>query len=89
MYLDVFVKIPDVQRKITRKKKGNAIYIYYEYGRKYDPERKFNIPQRATIGKQSNADVSMMQTNQNFLMYFPGSELRMRSIHQRVAVFCV
>lgn len=89
MYLDMLVKIPDIQGKITRKKKGNAIYINYEYGRKYDPERKFNIPQRATIGKQSNADVSMMQPNQNFLMYFPGSELRMRSIHQRVAVFCV
>ena len=75
MYLDVLVKIPDVRGKITRKKKGNAIYINYEYGRKYDPERKFNIPQRATIGKQSKADASMMQPNQNFLMYFPGTEL--------------
>jgi len=75
MYLDVLVKIPDEKGKITRKKKGNAVYINYEYGRVYDPDRKFNIPQRATIGKQSKADASMMQPNQNFVMYFPGSEL--------------
>lgn len=75
MYLDVLVKIPDEHGKITRKKKGNSIYINYEYGREYDPVRKFNIPQRATIGKQSLADVSLMQPNQNYMMYFPGEEL--------------
>jgi transposase len=75
MYLDLLVKIPDVKGKITRKAKGNAVYINYEYGRKYDPDRKYNIPQRATIGKASKADSTMMQPNQNFLMYFPGTEL--------------
>ena len=75
MYLDVLVKIPDEHGKITRKKKGNSIYINYEYGRKYDPARKFNIPRRATIGKQSLVDVSLMQPNQNYMMYFPGEEL--------------
>ena len=75
MYLDVLVKIPDEKGKITRKKKGNAIYINYEYGRQYDPDRKFNIPQRATIGKQSKENDSMMQPNQNFVMYFPEAEL--------------
>ncbi len=75
MYLDVLVKIPDVKGKITRKQKGNSIYINYEYGRKYDPDRRFNIPQRATIGKQSKADPSTMQPNQNYLMYFPGETI--------------
>ena len=36
---------------------------------------KFNIPKRATIGKQSKEDSSMMQPNQNFLTYFPEVEL--------------
>lgn len=75
MYLDFLVKIPDVKGKITRKPKGNTVYINYEYGREYDPSRKFNIPKRATIGKQSRADSTMMQPNQNFFMYFPGTEL--------------
>lgn len=75
MYLDVLVKIPDVKGKITRKKKGNSVYINYEYGREYDRARKFNIPLRSTIGKQSMADNSMMQPNQNYLMYFPGERI--------------
>lgn len=75
MYLDVLVKIPDVKGKIIRKQKGNSIYINYEYGRDYDSERKFNIPKRVTIGKQSKADSTMMQPNQNYLMYFPGETL--------------
>lgn len=75
MYLDFLVKIPDAKGRITRKPKGNATYINYEYGREYDPDRKFNIPKRATIGKLSKADPTMMQPNQNFKMYFPGEEL--------------
>ncbi|MBP3758626.1 MAG: transposase [Firmicutes bacterium] len=75
MYLDTIIKIPDAKGKITRKKKGDSIYINYEYGRIYDPDRKYNIPQRVTIGKESKSDPSMMQPNQNFLMYFPDQEL--------------
>ncbi len=75
MYLDFLVKIPDVKGKITRKKKGNNTYINYEYARVYDPDRKFNIPQRVTIGKESKSDSSMMQPNQNFLTYFPEVDL--------------
>ena len=75
MYLDFLVKIPDVSGKITRKTKNGITYINFEYGREYDSERKFNIPKRATIGKQSKEDSSMMQPNQNFLTYFPEVEL--------------
>lgn len=75
MYLDTLVMVPEVKGKITRKTKGETTYINYEYGRVYDAERKFNIPQRATIGKASKADPSMMQPNQNYLLYFPDAEL--------------
>ena len=95
MYLNTLVKVPDVKGKITRKTKGESTYINYEYGRIYDPERKFNIPQRATIGKASRADPDMMQPNQNFLVYFPDVELpetrprEMRSSCLRVGAFLV
>ena len=75
MYLDFFVDIPDVKGKITRKPKGNAVYINYEYGREYDRERKYNIPKRVIIGKQSKTDPTKMQPNQNYLTYFPDAEL--------------
>lgn len=75
MYLDTLVKVPEVKGKITRRTKGETTYINYEYGRVYDADRKFNIPQRATIGKASKADPSMMQPNQNYLLYFPDAEL--------------
>lgn len=81
MYLDALIRIPDVKGKITRKQKGNSIYINYEYGREYDPDRKFNIPQRATIGKQSKEDSSMMQPNHNYLMYFPGETIPDEKYH--------
>lgn len=75
MYLDFLVKIPEVPGKITRRKKGDSIYIEYEYNRVYDPERQFTIAKRSTIGKQSKDDLTMMQPNHNFLKYFPDAEL--------------
>lgn len=75
MYLDFLVDIPSVPGKITRKTKNGITYINYEYGRDYDPDRKFNIPKRVTIGKESREDASKMQPNQNFLTYFPETEL--------------
>ncbi len=75
MYLDFLVRIPDAKGKITFKSKGPSLYVSYEYDREYDPERKFNIPKRAIIGKVSQKDPSMMQPNDKFLMYFPETEL--------------
>ena len=56
MYLDFLVEIPDVKGKITRKPKGDAVYINYEYGREYDRNRKYNIPKRVIIGKLVKSD---------------------------------
>ena len=39
MYLDFFIEIPDVKGKITTKKKGSSVYVNYEIGRDYDPEK--------------------------------------------------
>ena len=75
MYLDFLVKIPFVQRKITRRKKKDAVYVEYEYDRIYDPVRQYTFPKRVTIGKLSETDPELMQPNQNFLKYFPDAEL--------------
>ena len=72
MYLSASVKIPEVPGKITRRKMGNKIYVLFETGRVYDPKRRFNVPQRATIGKLlPGADDSLMQPNEKFLELFP------------------
>jgi len=75
MYLDFLVKIPVIPGKIVRVKKSDTVYIDYQYKRTYNPEKKYTVPSRTTIGKQSNDDPSMMQPNQNFLKYFPDTEL--------------
>ncbi len=75
MYLDFLVIVPSVQGKITTKEKGEAVYVNYEVGREYYPDRKYTIPKRVTIGKLSKADRKMMVPNQNFLTYFPETEL--------------
>lgn len=74
MYFDFLVKTPEVPGKITFRAKGNATYVEYEYDRTYDPKRQFTTVKRSVIGKQSKADTTMMQPNQNFLKYFPEAE---------------
>ena len=75
MYLDFLVKIPEVKGKITYRKRDELCYVYYEYNRIYDPQRKFTNVKRAMIGKQAKADPLMMQPNQNYLKFFPEVEL--------------
>ena len=41
MYLDYLVDVPEVKGKITFRNKGNARYVYYEYDRIYDPDKKY------------------------------------------------
>ena len=75
MYLDFLVEVPDEKGKITTKPKGDAVYVNYEVGREYYPDRQYTIPKRVTIGKLSKANPKMMVPNQNFLTYFPEVEL--------------
>jgi transposase len=71
MYLKTPVKIPDIKTGISEKKIKGTTYIYYEYGRKYYPDRKYTVPQCTSIGKVDADDPSMMFPNDNFLKYFP------------------
>lgn len=75
MYLDFLVKIPENTGRITVNRRGETTYIEYTYSREYVPEKKYNVPKRTTIGKQSREDPTMMQPNQNFLKFFPDVEL--------------
>lgn len=75
MYLNCRVEIPDKQTGISKKTIKGTTYIYYEHGRRYDPVKKYNVPQCTTIGKQSDMDPSMMIPNTNYRKYFPDAEL--------------
>lgn len=75
MYLDFLVKVPEKNGKISLNKRGGTTYVEYTYGRKYIPEKRYNIPQRTTIGKLSPDDDTMMVPNPNFIKYFPEVEL--------------
>lgn len=74
MYLSYLVDVPDKKGKITFRRKGNAKYVYYEYDRVYDPERKYTIVKRSTIGKLSEEDPDKMRPNENFRKFFPEVE---------------
>ena len=75
MYLDAVVKIPEVRGKITYRTKGKSTYVEYEYERTYDKETQYTNVRRKTIGKRSDVDDTMMQPNENFLKFFPETEL--------------
>ena len=75
MYYKFLVKIPENTGKITYNKRGETVYVEYEYDRIYYPEKKYNTPKRTSIGKRSNEDPTMMYPNPNFMKYFPDVEL--------------
>jgi hypothetical protein len=75
MYHDFTINIPEAKGKITIKRKGGSSFVLFEYGRVYDPERKFNIPRRAIIGKVSKEDASLMYPNENYQTHFPSAVL--------------
>ena len=74
MYLNYLVDVPEVKGKITFRNKGNARYVYYEYDRIYDPDKKYTTVKRVTIGKVSADDELKMRPNENFKKYFPEVE---------------
>ena len=75
MYLNCTVEIPDNNTGISKKSIKGTTYIYYEYGRRYDSGRKYNVPQCTSIGKLSGMDPCRMIPNSNYLKYFPDAEL--------------
>ena len=75
MYLDAFIRVPDVKGKITYRTKGQTTYVEYECERVYIPEKRYTNVSRKTIGKITDADKLLMQPNENFLRYFPDVQL--------------
>lgn len=75
MYLDALVKVPEAHGKITYRTKGQTTYIEFESNRIYIPEKKYTTVSRKTIGKLIDSDEQIMQPNENFMKFFPDSEL--------------
>ena len=75
MYYDYTVEIPKIRGKIVTNKVKNTTYVCYEFGRVYNPEKKYNTPKRTTIGKVSENDPGRMYPNLNYLKFFPDAEI--------------
>jgi hypothetical protein len=75
MYLNIMVEIPKQKTGISKKRIKGTTYVYYEYGRKYFADKKYNVPQCTSIGKICDEDPTMMIPNGNYLKYFPDAEL--------------
>ena len=70
MYLNCRVKMPDTTGITIKTIKGTP-YVYYEYGRTYLKDRKYNIPNRKCIGKRDPEQPDFIYPNENFLKFFP------------------
>lgn len=71
MYYDFAVDIPSVKGKIITKRKGSAIYVLFQYGEEYKPDKQYSIPQRTIIGKKIPDQPGRMYPNEKFSEYFP------------------
>ena len=75
MYLNMTVPMPSEKAKLTTKTISKTPYVYYEIGRTYDKEKKYNSAKRVCIGKACPDRPGMMIPNTNFLRYFPEEAL--------------
>ena len=75
MYHDFEVGLPKVKGKIITRKKGAATYILYQYGSKYNPEKKYAVPQRTIIGKVNPEHPDHMFPNEKYEEYFPDAAI--------------
>ena len=79
MYFNKPVRIPKTPGKITLTKRGESTYILYETGRRYDPNRKYNVPERVGIGIQIPGKPELMLPNEHYLTYFPKEDENMNA----------
>ena len=70
MYLNCKIKIPDAGGKITSKTISGTPYVYYEYARVYNKEKKYTEPKRTCIGKRDIEQPDFLYPNEKFLKYF-------------------
>ena len=91
MKMDCIVEIPKIKGKIVCQKG----YVYFEYGREYKPDKKYNIPKRSCIGHIIDEKPGMMHPNANFIKFFPdvdlseGKESSGRSHCLRIGAFII
>ena len=71
MYLNCKIKIPETNGKITVKTISGTPYVYYEHGRTYLKDKKYNTPKRTCIGKRDPEQPSFLYPNEKFLKFFP------------------
>jgi hypothetical protein len=64
------VKIPEIPKKIRFKEKDGTQYVQYLEGRKYDSDKKHNVPNWVNIGKKIESMPSMMYPNDNYERIF-------------------
>ncbi len=71
MYYKAIVDIPQIEGKIIIR---SGIYVMYEIGRKYNSEKKYNVPERVTIGKLCKDKHGKMYPNEKYYTYFPDDD---------------
>lgn len=71
MYLNCKIKMPDTDSKISVKTIKGTRYVYYEYARVYQKDKKYNTPKRTCIGKLDSEQPSYIYPNEKFLKFFP------------------
>jgi len=64
------VKIPKIPKKIRFKEKDGTQYVQYLEARKYDSDKKHNVPDWVNIGKKIESMPSMMYPNDNYERIF-------------------
>ena len=71
MYLNCRIEIPKKEKRISVKTINGTPYVYYEYGRVYLKDKKYNTPKRTCIGKRDPEHPEFMFPNEKFLKFFP------------------
>ena len=89
MFSNQVVLIPKAQGKIVYRHISGSVYIEYETGRIYDPNKQQNIPVRVRIGVQIPGRPEMMLPNENYLIYFPKEESKMTEQEKTAVHDCV
>jgi len=72
MFYNDLVDIPGEAGKIIIQ---NGTYVLFETGRNYNPEKKYNVPVRVSIGKICNEHPGKMYPNEKFYLYFPDAQI--------------
>ena len=85
MYFSKPVLIPKAPGKITLTKRGETSYVLFETGRRYDPNRKYNVPERVGIGVQIPGKPELMLPNENYRTYVKEGEAPMNEEQKKTA----